>query len=338
MRKPSTTTGGVESHAVKVARGVPPTRPRAAETMQPPRLYAPAGRISSGPSRHLPARASSPAGPSSTDYARRTDAVQLICPRSAAAGRNSSCGSSSSSEEGGAAPKAPLAAASAPRGRRGAPRKSGSSGRAFRWRRGTAVAAREPAAPVPDTTTHERSAAAASPPDATTHESRRVAAAHALRLPEPPAERRALCRSISRAAATASAAGQEKRRRAPTYAGVSVLTRALSLPRHLRRRSAPSHVGALSTAWRRLPMLVLAQCIMAAAENAAGPRSAAAASRSDARLSALENVPPNKKFRRLQATPGGLLNRPRRPQRRRSSRSCPARRRSPRPPRGTDNE
>ena len=60
---------------------------------------------------------------------------------------------------------------------------------------GHRLAARESAAPVPDTTTHERSAAAASPPDATTHESRRVAAAHALRLSEPPAE---LCRSVSR--------------------------------------------------------------------------------------------------------------------------------------------
>jgi hypothetical protein len=54
--------------------------------------------------------------------------------------------------------------------------------------------AREPAAPVPDATTRERSAAAASPPDATTHDSRRVAAAHAIRLSEPPAERCALCR------------------------------------------------------------------------------------------------------------------------------------------------
>ena len=81
-------------------------------------------------------------------------------------------------------------------------------------RAGVSVA-REPAAPVPDTTTHERSAAAASPPDATTHESRRVAAAHALRLPEPPAER-SFCRSIS---GGRDGVRQREKRRAPAHAG-----------------------------------------------------------------------------------------------------------------------
>ena len=64
--------------------------------------------------------------------------------------------------------------------------------------------------------TYERRAAAASPPDATTHDSRRVAAAHALRLPEPPAERRSFRNAVS---SGRDGVRERQKRRAPTHAG-----------------------------------------------------------------------------------------------------------------------
>ena len=64
--------------------------------------------------------------------------------------------------------------------------------------------------------TYERRAAAASPPDATTHDSRRVAAAHALRLPEPATEQRSFCGAVS---GGRDGVRQRQKRRTPTHAG-----------------------------------------------------------------------------------------------------------------------